>query len=169
MCRRAAVRRCVLLWVCTSAPRNTTLQTHTQTYNKRQQHTATKHTTNGTTAHTYIQFVRAAWNKLAGRGGLTLWTNPASRGQIVAWYLREIDASDLVNPVNLDMKEKREHKAPAFLAVNPFGKVPALSDGGFHLFESGALMLYAADRFPLRSGIRTPQQRAAAAQWVLFA
>lgn len=39
-------------------------------------------------------------------------------------------------PVNLDMKEKREHKAPEFMAINPFGKVPALSDGGFNLVSA---------------------------------
>lgn len=31
-------------------------------------------------------------------------------------------------PVLLDMK-KGEHKSPEFLAINPFGKVPALTDG----------------------------------------
>jgi glutathione S-transferase len=36
-------------------------------------------------------------------------------------------------------------------------------------FESGALLLYLADKYPLKSGIWTPQQRAAAAQWTLFA
>lgn len=38
-----------------------------------------------------------------------------------------------------------------------------------HQFESGALLLYIADKYPAKSGIHTPKQRAAAAQWVLFA
>lgn len=36
-------------------------------------------------------------------------------------------------------------------------------------FESGALLLYLADKFSSISGVTTPQQRAVAAQWVLFA
>ena len=32
--------------------------------------------------------------------------------------------------VNLDMKEKKEHKSEAFLKINPFGKVPVLVDDG---------------------------------------
>jgi glutathione S-transferase len=37
---------------------------------------------------------------------------------------------------------KGEHKAPDFLAVNPNGKLPALSDGDFNLWESNAIMQY---------------------------
>ncbi|KAI8466418.1 MAG: thioredoxin-like protein [Monoraphidium minutum] len=102
-----------------------------------------------------------------GKPGLKLWSNPASRGQIVKWYIDELGVEAEV--VDMDMKDKREHKSPEFLAVNPFGKLPAISDGGFNLFESGALLLYLADKYPLKSGLFTPQQRAAAAQWTLFA
>ena len=41
---------------------------------------------------------------------------------------------------------KGEHKAPAFLAINPNGKVPALEDGEVRLWESAAIMCYLADR-----------------------
>ena len=41
---------------------------------------------------------------------------------------------------------KGEHKAPAFLAINPNGKVPALEDGDVRLWESAAIMCYLADR-----------------------
>jgi len=82
----------------------------------------------------------------------------------VEWYLKEIGKD--AELVNLDMKEKREHKSPEFLKVNPFGKVPALEDGDLKLFESGALLLYIADKYGNAS---TPEARARAAQWVLFA
>ena len=36
----------------------------------------------------------------------------------------------------------REQRAPEYLAVNPFGKVPAIDDDGFYLFESNAIMKY---------------------------
>jgi glutathione S-transferase len=42
-------------------------------------------------------------------------------------------------------------KSPAYLAVNPNGKVPALADGGLILWESNAIMKYLAVREPERS------------------
>jgi glutathione S-transferase len=39
---------------------------------------------------------------------------------------------------------KSEHKAPAFLAINPNGKVPALEDGDVRVWESAAIMCYLA-------------------------
>ncbi|HEX9169717.1 MAG TPA: glutathione S-transferase family protein [Roseiarcus sp.] len=40
---------------------------------------------------------------------------------------------------------KAEHRAGAYLRINPNGKVPLLDDGGFHLWESHAIMQYLAD------------------------
>lgn len=40
--------------------------------------------------------------------------------------------------------------------VNPFGKVPALSDGDLNLFESGALLTYLADKY---GDCDTPEKR----------
>ncbi|OJT12914.1 Glutathione S-transferase [Trametes pubescens] len=37
---------------------------------------------------------------------------------------------------------KREHKSPAFLAVQPFGQVPYINDDGFKLYESRAIARY---------------------------
>jgi glutathione S-transferase len=39
---------------------------------------------------------------------------------------------------------KGEQKSPDFLAVNPNGKVPALTDGGLRLWESNSIMAYLA-------------------------
>lgn len=44
-------------------------------------------------------------------------------------------------PIALNMREA-EHKRPEFIALNPFGKVPAIDDDGFYLFESNAIMKY---------------------------
>jgi glutathione S-transferase len=41
---------------------------------------------------------------------------------------------------------KGEHKAPAYLAINPNGKVPALEDGDVRLWEAAAIMCYLADQ-----------------------
>jgi glutathione S-transferase len=39
-----------------------------------------------------------------------------------------------------------EHKTPDYLRLNPNGRVPLLVDGGFHLWESHAIMQYLADK-----------------------
>jgi len=41
-----------------------------------------------------------------------------------------------------------EQKKPAYLAINPMGKVPALVDGDFGLWESNAILTYLATKFP---------------------
>jgi hypothetical protein len=48
----------------------------------------------------------------------------------VGRYLQELGVE--AQQLDLDFKAK-EHKDPEFLKVNPFGKLPALSDGGFNL------------------------------------
>lgn len=49
--------------------------------------------------------------------------------------------------VRLD-QEKGEHKQPAYLQLNPLGRVPALVDDGQALFESAAICLHLCDRHP---------------------
>lgn len=46
--------------------------------------------------------------------------------------------------------DRKDNKTPEFLAVNPRGKVPALVDGDFSLFESGPMLEYLEDRYPER-------------------
>lgn len=41
---------------------------------------------------------------------------------------------------------KGEHKRPEFLAINPNGKIPALTDGGMKLWESNAIMCHLAKK-----------------------
>eukprot|EP00195_Chlamydomonas_chlamydogama_P005361 CAMPEP_0202890572 /NCGR_PEP_ID=MMETSP1392-20130828/931_1 /ASSEMBLY_ACC=CAM_ASM_000868 /TAXON_ID=225041 /ORGANISM="Chlamydomonas chlamydogama, Strain SAG 11-48b" /LENGTH=241 /DNA_ID=CAMNT_0049574169 /DNA_START=66 /DNA_END=791 /DNA_ORIENTATION=+ len=97
---------------------------------------------------------------------LKLYSNPATRGQICLWYIKELNKEDEVEIIDLDMKEKREHKSPEFMKINPFGKLPALVDGDMTLYESGAMLLYLADKW---GQLPTPAARAKAAQWALFA
>jgi glutathione S-transferase len=42
----------------------------------------------------------------------------------------------------------REHKGPAFLAKNPYGRVPVLEEDGFVLLESTAILEYLEARYP---------------------
>jgi glutathione S-transferase len=43
---------------------------------------------------------------------------------------------------------KGEHKTPAYLKLNPRGKVPTLKDGNFVLYESIAIMAYLDRKYP---------------------
>lgn len=54
----------------------------------------------------------------------------------------------------LDM-QKGEHKAPAFLEINPQGKVPALLVDGEVLTENGAILLWLHARYP-EAGLLPP-------------
>ncbi|AFZ42870.1 Glutathione S-transferase domain protein [Halothece sp. PCC 7418] len=95
---------------------------------------------------------------------LKLYGATRSRAAIARWYLEELKVP--YEFVELDMANG-EHRKPPFLAINPMGKVPAIEDNGFSLWESGAILLYLADHYepePL-----TPQKRAILNQWILFA
>ena len=77
---------------------------------------------------------------------ITFWTNPMSRGQIAHWMLEE--AGEPYETVWLDWGR---HKEPAYLAVNPMGKVPAIRHGAAVVTEAAAICLYLADAFPAAS------------------
>ena len=96
---------------------------------------------------------------------LKLYGGARSRASIVQWYLEELNVP--YEFVLLDM-QAGEHRQPAFLALNPFGKVPVIQDGDFVLAESGAILLYLAQTYA-PSYPSTPKQQAELYQWVLFA
>lgn len=76
---------------------------------------------------------------------MKLYFNPKSRATIAKWMLDECGAAYEIVPIDF---EKREHKTPAFLKINPAGKLPALVDGEARLFENAAIGLYLAEKFP---------------------
>ena len=76
---------------------------------------------------------------------MKLYFNPRSRAVISKWMLDECGAE--YDTVAIDF-EKREHKSPEFLRINPAGKLPALVDGESKIFEGVAISLYLADKFP---------------------
>jgi len=66
--------------------------------------------------------------------------------------------------------EKREQKEPWYLLLNPNGRIPTIVDhdnGGFAVFESGALMIYLAEkaRRLLPSDVKG---RSLVIQWLMF-
>lgn len=95
---------------------------------------------------------------------LKLYGGARSRASIVQWYLEELEVP--YEFVLLDM-QAAAHRQPEFLAINPFGKVPAIVDGDFKLWESGAILLYLAQKY----GKIDPsvEQLAQINQWIVFA
>ncbi|MEM9568495.1 MAG: glutathione S-transferase family protein [Cyanobacteria bacterium P01_E01_bin.34] len=95
---------------------------------------------------------------------LKLYGGARSRASLVQWYLEEIGVDYEFVLLNMSVSEHLEDR---YKAINPFGKVPGLEDGEFKLWESGAILLYVAEKFTQE--FQNPEARAIAAQWVLFA
>jgi glutathione S-transferase len=98
-----------------------------------------------------------------------LYSWPRSSGTRVAWALEELGVP--YEYVQVDAK-KQEHRAPTFLAVNPHGKVPAMTDGELTFFESGAMLLYLGNRYGARKGLWPApkgQAHADAVCWTVWA
>jgi glutathione S-transferase len=74
---------------------------------------------------------------------LTFYTNPQSRGRIVRWMLEEVG-----QPYDTEVIAYDRLKDPAYLAVNPMGKIPAISHRGQIVTECAAICAYLADIFP---------------------
>ena len=95
---------------------------------------------------------------------LKLYGGARSRASIVKWYLEEIEVP--YEFVMLDM-QAGAHLQPEYLEINPIGKVPAIVDGDFKLWESGAILLYLAQKHGKMPD--NLEQQAQMVQWVMFA
>jgi glutathione S-transferase len=98
---------------------------------------------------------------------LVFYTNPMSRGRIVRWMLEEVGVP--YRTVTLDYATTM--KAPDYLAVNPMGKVPAITHRGVTVTEGAAICAYLADAFPkadLAPATSDPQ-RGVYYRWLMFA
>lgn len=95
---------------------------------------------------------------------LKLYGAARSRASIIQWYLEELEIP--YEFVSLDM-QSGEHLQAEYLKINPMGKVPAIVDGDFQLWESGAILLYLADKYDKTA--QQPEKRAEYSQWILFA
>jgi glutathione S-transferase len=98
---------------------------------------------------------------------LIFYTNPMSRGQIVRWMLEEVGA-----PYTTEILDYATTlKSPAYLAINPMGKVPAIVHKGQVVTECAAICAYLADAFP-EAGLAPPANspdRAPYYRWLFFA
>ena len=98
---------------------------------------------------------------------IKLYWSPRSRSFAAIWLLEETGLP--YERVLTDITTGAQ-KAPEFLAINPMGKVPALTDGDAALGESAAICAYIADRYPqtrLAPDVNDPL-RAKYLQWLFF-
>ncbi len=96
---------------------------------------------------------------------LYTWTTP--NGRKVSIALEEMGAPYKVHPISL---KSGDQKSAAFLAINPNGRIPAIIDreaGDFAVFESGAILIYLAEKFrrfmPAETG-----PRSVVIQWLMW-
>jgi glutathione S-transferase len=92
---------------------------------------------------------------------------PQTRAVTVHWMLEEAGAPYRMHVLEL---EKGEHKQPAFLAINPMGKVPTVVHQGTVITEVAAICLYLADAFR-EAGLAPPigdPKRGTYLRWLMF-
>lgn len=100
---------------------------------------------------------------------LTAFRQSPDRGRGLArdmqarWALEEVGQPYDVRLVTFD-----EMKAPAHLALHPFGQIPTYEEGDLALFESGAIVLRIAER---HAGLlpADPDARSRAIMWMFAA
>lgn len=76
---------------------------------------------------------------------LTFYHSPNTRSTGTFLLLEELGAPFELHVLNMKAGELRR---PAYLAVNPMGKVPAIVHGDALVTEQGAIFIYLADLFP---------------------
>jgi glutathione S-transferase len=98
---------------------------------------------------------------------ITLYHSPNTRSSGAFTLLEELGAPYRLQIINMKAGEQRQ---PAYLAVNPMGKVPAIRHGDALVTEQVAIFIYLADLFPeakLAPPIGDPQ-RGPDLRWLVY-
>ncbi|HVH49019.1 MAG TPA: glutathione S-transferase family protein [Sphingomicrobium sp.] len=96
---------------------------------------------------------------------LVFYTNPMSRGRIIRWMLEEV--GEPYETVILDYSSTM--KAKEYLAINPMGKVPAITHQGRVVTEAAAICAFLADVYP-KSGLGPrDEEKADYYRWLFYA
>ena len=98
---------------------------------------------------------------------ITLFHSPITRSTSVAVLLEELGAPHVIHWVNMKAGEQRQ---PAYLAINPMGKVPAILHGGTLVTEQVAIFIYLADLYAEAGLAPAPAdpQRGTYLRWMVF-
>ena len=100
---------------------------------------------------------------------IVFYTNPMSRGRTVRWMLEELRAAVSLEYETVLLDYGPAMKAPEYLAINPMGKVPAITHSGQVVTEGAAICCYLADVFPASGLAPTDAERGAYYRWLFFA
>ncbi|WP_321396909.1 glutathione S-transferase family protein [Emcibacter sp.] len=95
---------------------------------------------------------------------ITLYTSETPNGWKASITLEELGLPYEVHQIHLS---KGEQKEPWYLEINPNGRIPAIVDDGFKVFESGAIMLYLAEKTG-KLMPTDPKGKSLVTQWLMF-
>ncbi len=95
---------------------------------------------------------------------ITLYTAATPNGWKVSIALEEMGLPYEVRVIDFATNEQ---KADWYVKLNPNGRIPTLTDDGFALFESGAILIYLAEKTG-RFLPRDTQARSRVIQWLMF-
>jgi GSH-dependent disulfide-bond oxidoreductase len=96
---------------------------------------------------------------------IKFYYHPSPNPLKVALYLEETGTPYEV--VTVDTRKGEQH-APAFKAINPNAKTPAMQDGDINVFDSNAMLLYLGEKTGQFLPANTPANRAAMYSWLMF-
>jgi GSH-dependent disulfide-bond oxidoreductase len=95
---------------------------------------------------------------------IDLYTFRTANGRKASIMLEECGLPYTVHVIDIT---KGDQHAPAFRTINPNGRIPAIVDNGYRVFESGAILLYLAEK----CGVLLPRDMAGkydAIQWLML-
>ena len=98
---------------------------------------------------------------------IDLYSAATPNGHKISIALEEMGLSYKLHGIDFS---KNEQKSPAFVAINPNGRIPAIVDrdnDDFCVFESGAILIYLAEKTGQLLA-REPKARSRTLQWLMF-
>jgi GST-like protein len=96
---------------------------------------------------------------------IRFYFHPSPNPLKIALYLEETGLP--YEAVAVDTRKGEQH-LPAFRAINPNGKTPAMLDGDIRVFDSNAMLLYLAEKCGEFVPANTPAARAEMHSWLMF-
>lgn len=96
---------------------------------------------------------------------ISIYGSPKSSAGRCFWCLEESGVGYETQSINF--KEK-QHKSEAYLKVNPNGKVPALQDGDFTIWESMGINFYVAEAYKPQLLGSNAKEKGLVHQWSIW-